>query len=204
MKDLEALQVGRGRPREFDIDNALAAALAVFWRLGYEGASMTDLTQAMGMGKPSVYATFGNKEALFQKALDLYEREKLAYMTLALTAPTARGVANRLLCGALDMQLSPQNPKGCLGVTAMTACGVEADSIKAEVIKRRGAAEAALINRFERAVIDGDFPENYTPTALARFLFSLLQALAIQGGSGATTKELADLVETSMAVWPTK
>jgi AcrR family transcriptional regulator len=204
MKDSVALQVGRGRPREFDISEALDAALAVFWRLGYEGASMSDLTCAMGMGKPSVYATFGNKEALFEKALDLYVREKLAYMNSALTASTARGVAERMLRGALDMQLSTQNPKGCLGVAALTACSVEAASIKADVIRRRGTAEAALVNRFEQAVIDGDVPGNYTAAALARFLFSLLQALAIQGGSGATNKELEELVETSMSIWPTR
>jgi hypothetical protein len=141
---------------------------------------------------------------LFQKALNLYEREKLAYMTSALVAPTARGVADRLLRGALDMQLSPQNPKGCLGVAAMTACGAEAESIKTEVIKRREIAEAALVNRFEQAVIDGDVSKRYTAPALARFLFSLLQALAIQGGSGATNQELIDLVETSMSIWPTR
>ena len=83
----------KGRPREFCVDAALAAALRVFWRRGYEGASMTELTAEMGITKPSLYAAFGNTEALFHKALDLYEREKLAYMSTALEAPTARGVA---------------------------------------------------------------------------------------------------------------
>ena len=83
----------RGRPREFCVEDALAAALGVFWRKGYEGASLTDLTEAMGISRPSLYACFGNKEALFRKALDLYEREKLAYMQTALEAPTVRGVA---------------------------------------------------------------------------------------------------------------
>src|SRR6201986_5691004 len=94
----------RGRPREFDVEAALAAALRVFWARGYEGASLTELTEAMGITRPSLYACFGNKEALFRKALDLYETEKLAYMHTALNAPTARGVAERLLRGALASQ----------------------------------------------------------------------------------------------------
>src|SRR3546814_12810876 len=86
----------KGRPREFCVDMALAAALRVFWSKGYEGASMADLTEAMGITKPSLYAAFGNKEALFNKALDLYEREKLDYMQAALAAPTADRKSTRL------------------------------------------------------------------------------------------------------------
>ncbi|MET0272778.1 MAG: helix-turn-helix domain-containing protein, partial [Phenylobacterium sp.] len=92
METLEKVPI-RGRPREFCVDQALAAALRVFWTKGYEGASMTDLTEAMGVTRPSLYAAFGNKEALFKKALDLYEHDKLAYIGAALEAPTARGVA---------------------------------------------------------------------------------------------------------------
>jgi AcrR family transcriptional regulator len=194
----------KGRPREFDVDDALAKALTVFWRNGYEAASMTELTAAMGITKPSLYAAFGNKEALFHKALDLYEREKLTYMTSALEAPTARGVAERLLRGALEMQTSSCDPKGCLGVISTAACGAEAEPIKAEVMKRRASSEAALIARFERAVAEGEVPPHLTAPALVRFLFALMQGLAIQGGSGATCAELSQLVETSMAVWPTK
>src|SRR5437763_8937221 len=102
----------KGRPREFDIDEALAAALRVFWSKGYEGASLTDLTEAMGITRPSLYAAFGNKESLFRKALDLYEREKLAYVGEALKAPTSRGVAERLLRGALELQTSDGEPRG--------------------------------------------------------------------------------------------
>lgn len=176
----------------------------VFWRNGYEAASMTELTAAMGITKPSLYAAFGNKEALFHKALDLYEREKLAYMTSALEAPTARGVAERLFRGALAMQVSTCDPKGCLGVISAATCGAEAEPIKAEVVKRRASSEAALIKRFEEAQAAGELPDCMTPQALTRFLFAILQGLAIQGGSGAASDELCQLVETSMAVWPTK
>src|SRR5205085_3973098 len=94
----------KGRPREFCVDQALAAALRVFWSKGYEGASLTDLTDAMGITRPSLYAAFGNKEALFRKALDLYESEKLQYTRLALDQPTARAVAEHIMRGALEAQ----------------------------------------------------------------------------------------------------
>jgi AcrR family transcriptional regulator len=194
----------KGRPREFDVDDALAAALRVFWRNGYESATMADLTAEMGIAKPSLYAAFGNKEALFNKALDLYEREKLAYMTSALSAPTARAVAERLLRGALEVQTSTCNPKGCLGVIAASACGAEAESIKVHVIARRASSEAAVVRRFEVARDAGELPETLQPQALARYLFALMQGLAIQGGSGISCEDLNQLVETSMEVWPTK
>src|SRR3954467_2531468 len=121
----------KGRPREFDVDEALAAALRVFWTKGYEGASLTDLTEAMEITRPSLYAAFGNKESLFRKALDLYEREKLAYVGEALKAPTSRQVAERLLRGALAMQTSDcEQPRGCMRVISSVACGPEAESIR--------------------------------------------------------------------------
>ncbi|MGY4398101.1 AcrR family transcriptional regulator [Sphingomonas sp. UYAg733] len=195
----------KGRPREFCTEEALAAALRVFWRNGYESASMAELTAEMGITKPSLYAAFGNKEALFHKALDLYEREKLAYTVAALDAPTARGVAERFLVGALEMQMSSCDPKGCLGVISSVSCGgPEAESIKADVIARRASSEAALIARFERAKIDGDLPETLEPDALARYLYALLQGLSVQAGSGASCAQLQQLVDTSLAIWPTR
>jgi len=194
----------KGRPREFCVEEALAAALRVFWSRGYEGASMSELTAEMGITKPSLYAAFGNKEALFHKALDLYEREKLAYMRSALDAPTARGVAEKLLRGALEIQMSSCDPKGCLGVISMSACGVEAESIKAEVVKRRASSEAAMIARFERAKAEGDLPEGIEPVALVRYLQALLQGLSVQAGSGSSCQELSQLVETSLSIWPTR
>src|SRR3954449_12123646 len=126
----------RGRPREFCVDGALAAALRVFWTKGYEGASLSDLTEAMGITRPSLYAAFGNKEALFHKALDLYEREKLAYVGEALEAPTSREVVERILRGALAMQTSDSEPKGCMRVLGSVSCGPEAESIRADLTER--------------------------------------------------------------------
>lgn len=194
----------KGRPREFCVDEALAQALRVFWSKGYEGASLTDLTDAMGITRPSLYAAFGNKEALFRKALDLYEREKLCYMSQALDAPTARDVAERLLRGALEMQASDEEPRGCLRVISSVACGVEAESIRDEVIARRKSSMEALIKRFEQAEEAGELPDHMDAEGLAAYLGALLQGLSLQAGAGASREELERLVETSLAVWPTR
>jgi AcrR family transcriptional regulator len=194
----------KGRPREFCIDGALAAALTVFWRRGYESASMTELTSAMGITKPSLYAAFGNKEALFHKALDLYEREKLAYVGIALQEPTARLVAEKLLLGALEMQSGTSDPKGCLAVIASVACGCESDTIKADIAARRASSNAALVARFEQAKKNGELPDDMAADALANYLMSILQGLSVQASGGASCATLRQLVATSMSVWPTR
>ncbi len=194
----------RGRPREFCVEAALAAALGVFWSKGYEATSLSDLTEAMGVTRPSLYAAFGNKEALFRKALDLYEREKLAFMRAALEAPTARGVAERILTNALAMQTSSCGPKGCLNVISSVACGAEAESIKSEVVARRASSEAALERRFERARLENDFSSDVTPAALVRYLMAVLQGMAVQAGSGVPRESLQQLVATTLSIWPSR
>lgn len=195
--------VAKGRPREFDPDVALAAALRVFWRRGYEGASMAELTAEMGLTKPSLYGAFGNKESLFRKALDLYEREKLGYMRTALEAESSRAVAERLLHGALAMQQSTcGDPKGCLNVISTVACGTEAESVREEVLARSESAKRALVERFERARAEGDLPESTDPAALARYLSAVMQGLAVQAGGGASCADLKGIVDTTLASWP--
>src|SRR5688500_3177720 len=186
MNKPEAIAAARGRPRECCVDHALTEALRVFWQKGYEGTSLTDLTEAMGITRPSLYAAFGNKESLFRKALDLYEREKLAYIGEALEAPTSRGVAERLLRGALEMQTSECEPRGCLRIISSVACGAEAESIRTEVIARRASSHQALLERFRRAKAEGDLPAHIEPEGLANYLSAILQGLAVQAGGGAS------------------
>ncbi len=199
-----ACSAPKGRPREFCVDMALAAALRVFWTKGYEGASMADLTEAMGVTKPSLYAAFGNKEALFHKALDLYEAEKLQYTRVALEQPSARSVAEYFMRGALKTQTSNCDPKGCLGVIHSMACGAEAESIKADVLKRRASSQAALVDRFERAKAEGDLPAHVDVQGLTSYLYAILQGMAVQAGSGASRDELERLIDTTLAVWPSR
>src|SRR5260370_37340953 len=115
-----------GRPRGFDADRALDRALAIFWRNGYEGASLPALTKAMGINRPSLYAAFGNKEALFRKAVDRYERGAAGYAPRALKQPTARKVIAALLEGIVALLTRPRNPGGCLMVQGALACGENA------------------------------------------------------------------------------
>ena len=192
----------KGRPREFCVDQALAAALGVFWAKGYDGASMADLTEAMGITKPSLYAAFGNKESLFHKALDLYEQEKLAYTREALQQPTARAVAEFYMRGAVETATADCDMKGCLGVISSTACGAEAECIKADVIQRRASSQAALLDRFRQAQRDGDLPDYIDPDALCGYLYAILQGLSVQASSGATRAELDRVVDTSLMMWP--
>ena len=143
--------MAKGRPRTFDVDQALDCALKVFWRKGYEGTSLHDLTEAMGINRPSLYAAFGNKEELFRKALDRYAAGPAAHMREALEEPTARAVVERLLRKTADVLTDPCHPPGCLAVQGALSCGEAAESIRQELNSRRSASEAALRERFERA-----------------------------------------------------
>ncbi len=198
---MEAVAI-RGRPREFDVDYALAAALRVFWSQGYEGASLTDLTEAMGITRPSLYAAFGNKEALFRQALDLYEREKLAYIGPAIAAPTAKGVAERLLQGAVDTFTNDCEPRGCLRVITSTACGTEAQCIRDEVLERGKKIHALLVKRMARAIAEGDFHSPTDPEAITKYLTAVLQGMAVQAGAGSTKEDVQAIVDTTLTVWP--
>ena len=192
----------RGRPREFCVDQALAKALRVFWSKGYEGASLTDLTEAMGITRPSLYAAFGNKEALFRQALDLYETEKMAYIGQALEQPTARAVAKWLLDGAVASVTGESEPRGCLSVISSAPCGSEAECIRQEVNRRGRVVHDAFIARMQRAIDEGDFAGPANADAITNYLIAVLQGMAVRAGAGATREELEAIVETTLALWP--
>jgi AcrR family transcriptional regulator len=191
----------RGRPREFCVDHALTQALRVFWSKGYEGASLTDQTEAMGITRPSLYAAFGNKESLFRKALDLYERDKMAYVGKALAEPTARKVAEAMLRGAVDNLTGYGDPHGCLGVIASVACGAEASSIREEVLERGKVAKQALVDRLERAKAEGDLPDHVDVDALTNYMYAIVQGMSVQAGAGATREELQRTADTVLKMW---
>jgi AcrR family transcriptional regulator len=192
----------RGRPREFCVDDALARALEVFWSKGYDGASLSDLTDAMGINRPSLYAAFGNKEELFKKTLDLYEREKMAYIGKALQQPTARLVAETMLRGAIETACGGDQPHGCLRVINSVACSPEAGSIRQEILERGKAGRAALVARFERAKAEGDLPAHVDPEGLTGLLIAMLQGISVQASQAASRDNLERLAETGLALWP--
>jgi AcrR family transcriptional regulator len=194
--------VPKGRPREFDVEKALERALKVFWRKGYEGASLLELTRAMGINRPSLYAAFGNKKALFCKVLDRYAEGPAAYFKAALAEPTARAVAERLLGGAIDALTDPRSPRGCLMVQGALVCGEAAESVRRELVSRRLAGEAVLRQRFERAREDGDLPADVDPADLARYVVTVLRGMAVQAAGGASREELRRVVEMALRSWP--
>jgi AcrR family transcriptional regulator len=193
----------RGRPRSFDCDRALDLALQLFWRKGYEGTSLADLTEAIGINRPSLYAAFGNKEALFHKALDRYASGPAASLREALNELTARTVAERLLREAADLQTRPGHPPGCLAVHGALTCGEEAEPIRRALIAHRAAGETALRQRFERARSEGDLPPGADPADLARYVITVIQGMAVQAASGATREELGRVIEMALRAWPT-
>jgi AcrR family transcriptional regulator len=193
----------RGRPREFDADVALAAALRVFWTKGYEGASLTDLTEAMGITRPSLYAAYGNKEALFKQALDLYEAEKLSYVGAAMKAPTARGVAENLLHGAIDT-VTGGECRGCMGVIASVACQSAEPSIREDVSRRTESSRLAMIERMQRAIDEGDFAVPTDAEGITRYLTAVLQGMSVQAGAGANREQLQQVAEATLAAWPSR
>ncbi|WP_423141533.1 TetR/AcrR family transcriptional regulator [Parablastomonas sp. CN1-191] len=204
MEKLATAPATRGRPREFDVDEALAAALRVFWTKGYEAASLTDLTDAMGITRPSLYAAFGNKEALFLHALDLYEREKMAYVGAALDAPSARGVVRNMLAGAIANFTAEDECRGCMGVIASVACKAVEPSISTHVAARAESARLAIVARMQKAIDDGDFTVPVEADAITRYLSTVMQGLSIQAQNGATRAELEQVADAALAMWPSK
>ena len=193
----------KGRPREFDCGEALDKALHVFWSRGYEGTSLTDLTEAMGISRPSLYAAFGNKEELFRRALDRYMEVAPGQIhRRALAEPTARAVVERLLNGMAEALTDPKHPPGCLAVQGALSCGEAAESVKKALAARRAAGQAALCERFERAKTEGDLAPDSEPAALARYVATVTQGMSVQAAGGAKRAELLEVAAMALKAWP--
>lgn len=191
-----------GRPREFDVQQALDAALCVFWRKGYEGASYTDLTQATGVERPALYAAFGNKEALFLRALERYYERELAFFPAALELPTAREVAAQVMRGSAELHTRNNEARGCLGINGALATSSEAESIQRALIEARANTQALLRDRFERAKAEGDLPETADANVLAAFVCAVVHGMAIQAKAGFSRDMLLAVGEQALATFP--
>jgi AcrR family transcriptional regulator len=196
-------QAVMGRPREFDIDAALEKAMRLFWAKGYEGTSVADLTETLGVSRPSLYAAFGDKEALFRAALERYAAGPACYVAAALGEPTARKVAEQLLRGAAVLQTSSSNPGGCLTVNGAIASGDEAEPVRHVLNAHRTAGVALLRRRFEQAKAQHDLPKDSDPAALASFLAAVVYGMAVLASGGASRKDLDQVIRTAMKAWPT-
>ena len=187
-----------GRPRTFDRDTALDQAMEVFWRHGYEGATIAQLTEAMGINPPSLYAAFGSKEALLKAALDRYTARREAWMEEVLSAPTASEVTARMLMGVAEKQTDPSNPPGCLLVQGGLACGSGSANVPFELAARRAQTEEQLRHRFERAKAEGDLAEAADPAALARYVSAVITGMSVMASSGADREALAQVAEVAI------
>jgi AcrR family transcriptional regulator len=192
----------RGRPRGFDPEAALDRAVEVFWRHGYEGTSLTDLTDAMGINRPSMYAAFGNKEELFRKAVARYAEEDMAYARKALTQPTAHAVIESFLRANADALTRPDRPSGCLSVQGGLAGGTDNGHIAQFLADSRAGGEKALADRLAQAHSEGDLPAETDPAALARFVMVVSEGNAVHAAAGASRAQLHATVDIALKAIP--
>lgn len=189
-----------GRPREFDPEKALDAAMRVFWSKGYHGASVRDLTNAMGITGPSLYAAYGNKEDLFRKALQRYVDGPSNYVNSSLNEPTARASIQRLFHGVIDMLTDPANPGSCLFVQGVHSCGEKGDPLRDEMACMRAVGITNLRKRLERAVKEGDLAADTDVGALAHYVATVSTGLSVQAATGATREELQNAAALAMQI----
>jgi AcrR family transcriptional regulator len=191
-----------GRPRKFDVDEALDRAVLVFWQLGYERTTVTDLCEAMNINRPSLYAAFGTKEELFHRALDRYANGPHAYEAQALALPTAREVAEALLRGAVERQTGVDTPHGCLAVLGATTHPDTDSPVAQALINARTAGEDVVRRRLAQAQADGDLSADADPAELAAYLRTVIYGMTVKAAGGATRAELERIAALAMRAWP--
>ncbi|MBM7773137.1 AcrR family transcriptional regulator [Actinokineospora baliensis] len=188
---------GPGRPRGFDRQRALAAAMRLFWERGYEGAAISDLTAAMGIGTRSLYTTFGSKERLFREAVELYNGSGSDPEFYAM--PTGRESVERMLRARASVYANPNTPAGCMVVLAATNVSVENEPVRAMLHDIRVQDRAALVARLTRAHADGEFAAD--PETIADFFLSVLYGMSVRARDGASTADLLAVVDSAMTAW---
>jgi AcrR family transcriptional regulator len=190
------------RAKKFDEDSALEAALGVFWRKGFEGTTYADLVAAVGVERPTLYASFGNKEALFLRVLERYATLYGSYVWEALARRTSREVAEAFLEGAAELNTRFVDRTGCLGINGVLAASDEAETARQALIDWRAEGETALRDRFERARNEGDLPQDADSSALAAFLMAVAHGIAVQAKAGFTREKLMTVARQALRTWP--
>lgn len=195
----------RGRPRTFDIDFALDRAVEVFWKHGFQDASMHELTEAMGLSKPSLYAAFGDKEALYLKTLERYVALLIERHAAALNdEPDGRRAIDGFLRSLAQMLADPALPGGCFIINGTADCGGSTIPASVELALRAAlqGSEMLMLERLRQAQRDGDLARDASPEALAAMFGSLIAGLAVMAKSGAEVGKLNTVIDTAMTVWP--
>jgi AcrR family transcriptional regulator len=190
-----------GRPREFDIDTAIKTATELFWRKGYEGTSLSDLTGTMGITAPSFYFAFGNKEKLFRRVIEGYYESQIELLESALREPSVRGVAEKFLYSYADILTNTSHAPGCLALNSSLPCAGD-DTVRTWLANLRGELIVRLRKRFAKASGTTDLPKNADPDALARYIAVTAWGLAVEAQSGAKRKDLYSAITVGLAAWP--
>ena len=192
----------RGRPRAFDREQALARAMEVFWVKGLEAASISDLTAAMGIVSPSLYAAFGSKEALFREAIDLYVQTDGAEIWSSVTdAQTAYDAVAGFLMTTARLFSRPDKPSGCMVVLSALHITEASQAVRAEMTDRRKRNESGLVERLARGVEDGEIASSADLATVARFYITVQQGMSIQARDGATLTALEGIARSALAAW---
>jgi AcrR family transcriptional regulator len=194
-----------GRPLSFDREIALERAMLVFWRYGYEAASLHELTTAMGITPPSLYAAFGDKEHLFLEAVERYSAKNCdALDCLFAQAPTARDAIERLLQSTAVEHTCPSHPPGCLVATAATNCSASAEHVQDAMTQRRSDVETKVRERIERGISDGDLAADTDAAALAVFYITVIHGMSTQARDSGNRDKLLAIAAVAMRAWPEK
>ncbi|TQN28285.1 TetR family transcriptional regulator [Haloactinospora alba] len=192
----------RGRPREFDRGAALRAAMELFWKRGYEGTSLSALTDAMGITRKSLYAAFDSKEALFREAVELYNSADGGTANGPLdTTATARDAVEGMLRENADAYVDPHTPRGCMVVLAGLNLTEAHETVGEHLAELRRRDHEAVLARLERGVAEGDLPQETDTTALASYYLTVLQGLSIQARDGCTRATAHAVIDCAMAAW---
>lgn len=190
---------GRGRPREFDLDEALDKAMRLFWERGYDNTSLADLAAELGITKPSLYAAFTDKQTLFQQALARYAEGPNSFAVRAHSLPTARNVVEALLEGTVNVSTCTSGPRGCLFTQATLAH----DPNVREAAARDGRrGERMLAQRLRKARDAGELPADADCDALALYVKTVALGITVQGASGYSRSELKRVVAEALQCWP--
>jgi TetR/AcrR family transcriptional regulator, copper-responsive repressor len=203
MNDIRRASRPRGRPREFDRDEALERAVRLFWARGYEATSISDLTQAMGILPPALYGAFGDKKRLFFEAVERYQKGAGCFAQRALTEEsTAESAIRRLLLDAVKSFTDPKNPKGCFIVLGATNTTAESNDVYEALAARRLAAERAVRTRIAAGHKAGELAESADVDALTGMVTATLYGLAMKARDGAPRARLLRIAEQLMRAWP--
>ena len=191
-----------GRPRSFDRDAALHSAMLVFWAHGYETSSIAQLTAAMGITAPSLYAAFGDKRGLFLEAMRHYAGDPAVLAAAIDRAPTAHAAAAELLRSAACAYTGETTPRGCLLASAVASGSAAAADVQSEVAAFRLALAGQLARRISRDVAEGVLPPCSDAEGLAGLVMAVAQGLSVLARDGASRDKLLAIVAVALGAWP--